>query len=126
MTNARRRRRAPQQRVDREAPDFSLAAVIDTMRVEHVQCRDFGHSWRPYTAARLRGGGYESTLRCSRCRTLRKRTLGNHGQVLASSYEYPEQYIILGLGRLVGEEKDHLRLASIQHVLVEDTAEDEA
>lgn len=122
MSPARRRR--PPKSVDRTAPDFDLGAVVDDMRTEYVQCRDFGHSWRPFTATLLRGGGYEQTLRCSRCRTRRNRLIGPRGQILSSGYDYADGYVIKGLGRLVGTEKDHLRLLSVRRIAVEDTAEE--
>ena len=120
----RRRRRVPPTVVDRTAPDFALESVIDDMRLEHVQCRDFSHSWRPYTARMIQGGQFEQVLRCSRCKTLRNRLLSRTGAILSSSYDYADHYVIKGLGRIVGEEKDHLRLLSVQHILAPDTAED--
>jgi hypothetical protein len=117
------KRRRPLTVVDRTDPNFRLDAVVDGMRVEHLQCRDFGHSWRPFTARQVKHI-YEQQLRCSRCHTLRKRLLSMRGEVLSSSYEYADSYVIKGLGRIVGDEKDHLRLASILKLVVEDTAEE--
>jgi hypothetical protein len=120
---APKRRQPTPTVVDRNDPNFDLDAVIDTMKMEHVQCRDFAHSWRPYTASRNDDSTYEQTLRCSRCKTLRIRTLNHRGAVLSSTYDYADGYVIKGLGRIAGAEKDHLRLVSIKQLLVEDTAE---
>lgn len=117
-----RRRKKPVRSVDRSDPDFSLEAVIDTMKLEHIQCRDFAHAWRPYTARRMITGGFEQTLRCSRCYTRRIRELDRRGGVVHSGYDYADGYVIKGLGRVTGSEKDHLRLKSILATLVEDTA----
>lgn len=126
-TATRTRRRKPPLVVDREAPDFALEAVVDGMREEHIQCRDFSHSWRPFTASVVRygnrGSAYEQQLRCSRCRSIRRRLLSMTGSVITSNYDYSDGYIIKGLGRLTGTEKDHLRLVSVQRLVVEDTAE---
>lgn len=112
-----RRRRTQPRTVDRAAPDFSLESVIESMRDEHVQCRDFSHSWRPFTASQAPDGHYEQVLRCSRCRTLRKRLLDRRGAVVSSAYEYADGYVVKGLGRINGSERDHLRLVSIRKVL---------
>jgi hypothetical protein len=118
------RRRKPPLTVDRADPNFDLEQFIDGMKLEHIQCRDFAHSWRPYNARRTEHGTYEQTLRCTRCRTLRIRELNHRGAILSSSYDYAEGYVVKGLGRIVGEDKDHLRLLSVMKVLVEDTAEE--
>jgi hypothetical protein len=120
----RRRRRRPPKVVDRSAPDFALESVIDGMTLEHLQCRDFNHSWRPYTASRHTNGLIERQLRCSRCRTIKVQTLNRWGHVVAGRYDYADGYVIKGLGRIIGEEKDHLRLASINKILTDDTAEE--
>jgi hypothetical protein len=71
----------------------------------------------------LIGTGYEQHLRCQRCTTVRKRFLNRHGHVVSSGYDYDDGYIIKGLGRMVGTDKDTLRLASIRKLIVPDTAE---
>lgn len=107
------------------SPDFDLDATIETMRLDYLQCRDFGHSWRPYTARWVAAErAYESTLRCSRCRTLRTRYIGQNGQQMGAHYNYAEGYTIQGMGRLAGHERDLIRLRSVMSVLVEDTAEE--
>ena len=104
-----------------------LDALIDHMPENHLQCRDFGHSWRPYTAtwdapARC----YVTQLRCSRCRTLRERIIGQNGQQLGSHYLYADGYLVEGMGRLGPADRNHLRLVSVLRVLIEDTAEENA
>lgn len=108
-----------------DAPE--LAVLIERMTDNYLQCRDWGHSWRPYTASwDTAERCYISRLRCSRCRTQRVRYIGQAGQLLGSHYDYAAGYLVQGLGRLTGEDRAVLRLASVQRVLVEDTAEEHA
>lgn len=100
-----------------------VRAAVRSMDLTHVQCRDFGHSWRPYTARWLsKFNQYESQLVCSRCTTIRTRFLSRTGEQLGGGYDYADGYLIKGLGRLSGHDRDEVRLASILAVLVEDTA----
>jgi hypothetical protein len=95
------------------------------LRTDFLQCRDFGHSWRPYTARWDSGQrAYESQLRCSRCRTIRTRWIGARGEQLGAHYDYADGYTVKGVGRLTGTDRDALRLQSILRVLPEDTAEE--
>lgn len=107
--------------------DFDLHSTVEHMNVEFVQCRDFGHSWRPYTARWVsKENAYESQLRCQRCKTIRTRWLSARGEILSGSYDYADGYTMPpGMGRLSGTDRDVIRLKSIRAVLAPDTAEDE-
>jgi hypothetical protein len=114
----------PRNNAATPVPDVD--AFIDNMALNHIQCRDFGHSWRPYRAWwDASEHCYISQLRCSRCRTVRHRYIGQNGQLIAGHYEYADGYLVKGIGRLTGGDRDHIRLASISRVLVPDTAEEE-
>jgi hypothetical protein len=96
-------------------PDFDLDQAIGRMSDAHLHCRDYGHSWRPFAAAYVAAQrAYEQTLRCVRCRTLRHRVLDSHGQVVSSGYTYAEHYLVKGMGRLVGEDRGLIRIASVR------------
>lgn len=98
----------------------ALEKSIYSMALEHVQCRDFGHSWRPFQAHQV-PGGFKSVLRCARCTTIRIRMLGTRGQLLDSGYDYVDGYLMdAGHGRLSSEDRDIIRLASVRSVLVKD------
>lgn len=120
-------KRLPTQR-DRTTRDTPVAPVsvhdaVQHMELSHIQCRDFGHSWRPFTARWLPSfNQYESQLICQRCNTVRTRFLSRTGANLSTNYDYADGYTVKGLGRLSGEDRDVIRLQSIQAVLVEDTA----
>lgn len=104
---------------------FDLQAVVSGMDLTHVQCRDFGHSWRPYSARWIASyNSYESQLICNRCKTIRTRFLSRTGALTNSNYDYADGYLVKGMGRLTGNDRDTIRLASILAVLSPDTAED--
>jgi hypothetical protein len=106
-------------------PDFDVEGAISGMPSTFIQCRDFNHSWRPHTArwnADLRC--YEVELKCSRCKSYRSRRIGQSGEVLGSNYAYTDGYLIKGMGRITGTERNALRLESIRRVLPDDAAED--
>lgn len=95
-----------------------LGAAIAGMSDAQLQCRDFGHSWRPFTAEYIpQRRQYLEALRCSRCRAQRLRLLGQRGELLANRYVYPDGYLVQGLGRLDSDDRDALRLASLQLLL---------
>jgi hypothetical protein len=84
---------------------------------EYVQCRDWGHNWAPYTARPADYGCFESVIRCTRCKTKRTRTIGPRGAVLRSDYDYADGYLVAGMGRLTGSDRDMLRLASVLRLI---------
>ena len=99
---------------------FDLGKAIETMGTEHLQCRDFGHTWRPFTAhAQPDKKRYEQVLRCARCKTERFRYIGLQGQLLNSKYDYSEGYRIQGMGRLDTSGRDRIRLASMQLIVTD-------
>lgn len=125
-------RKAVERQPAKRAPDTTDHAprdvhkAVESMAIEHVQCRDFGHSWRPYTARWIASfNQYESQLLCARCKTIRTRFLSRTGGLVDSKYDYADGYTIKGLGRLSGEDRDVIRLSSILAVLTPDTADDE-
>lgn len=96
-------------------PSFDLDKAIETMPETHLHCRDYGHAWRPFTARYVPAErAYEQSLRCSRCKAQRHRLLDSHGSVIRSGYDYPDGYLVQGLGRLTGDDRGLVRLASIR------------
>lgn len=103
-----------------------LDAAISHMELEFIQCRDFGHSWRPYSARWLPSDNcYESQLRCARCKAIRTRWLSRTGSQVGGGYDYADGYLVKGIGRLTGTDRDKIRLASVLAVLPSDTASEE-
>jgi len=102
--------------------DRDLDAAIAHMDVTHVHCRDYGHAWRPHTVSVLaKRAGYEQALRCGRCATIRRRVLDRYGSQVTTAYDYADGYLVNGLGRLTGSDRDHIRLASVRALLKDGT-----
>ena len=91
----------------------------------YLLCRDMGHVWRPYTARiSPEGGGYERTLRCSRCRTTREQRLSMGGVVLSGHYTYGEGYLApKSVGFLSHDARSGLRLESTLRLISKDNEE---
>lgn len=110
-----RRARMPRLRLVRGTP---VADAIAGMPDSHLLCRDFGHSWRPWSAEWIpQRRQYLEALLCSRCQTVRRRLLDEYGAQLAQSYTYADGYLVHGVGRLTGDDRNSLRLAGIQAVV---------
>jgi hypothetical protein len=92
---------------------------------QKLQCRTYGHSFAPHsvnvgvTVGRA-NAYYEQTLRC-RCGVKRRLLLSRSGSVISSSYIYNESegYLSSGLGRIVGEGKDALRMEMLTRLIGE-------
>lgn len=109
------RQRRPRLRAVKGTPTAdALAALTD----EHLLCRDFGHSWRPWTAEWIpQRRQYVEALACVRCATVRRRLLDEWGALLGNVYTYSEGYLVHGIGRLTGDDRNDLRLAGLQAVM---------
>jgi hypothetical protein len=88
------------------------------MKQTHLECRDVGHLWRPWTAREVHdqqlGRHWERTLRCTRCRAARTQLLTAQGAIVSNRYTYPDDYLRKGLGRIAGEGRDALRAESLR------------
>ena len=104
-------------------PD-AVAAWSEDLPDSYLMCRDIGHTWRPYTARVNPQGGYDRALRCSRCKTTRTQTLNSRGMPVSSHYTYPDGYQSpAGTGRIDGEGRGALRLASTLRLIAKDAGE---
>lgn len=120
---------APKRRSKAQPPPKMTGSEIEravkAMDLSFIQCRDFGHSWRPYSARWMPAdNAYHSELICQRCKTVRARWLSRTGAQLSGNYDYPEGYLVKGMGRLTGSDRDVIRLQSVLSVLAPDTAEE--
>src|SRR5882762_6238290 len=106
MTRARSNGK-PEQPVD-------VDKLVHEMSTEFLQCRDFNHSWRPFTAEWVsEEKSFRVQLKCQRCKAKRVRYIGQSGGLISSHYDYPDGYLIKGLGPLSGTDRDYLRLQSV-------------
>jgi len=82
-------------------------------------CRDLGHTWQPHAAGfNKRTQSYHQALRCGRCTTIRTRLLSRTGEILASSYQYPDNYLVpAGIGRVDASFRGELRVLSINRII---------
>jgi hypothetical protein len=100
-----------EQTAEREPLSGWMASLPD----EYCVCRDFGHNWRPSRAAWSdEYEVWEREMRCGRCGTVRSQDLSRRGEVLRSSYAYPDDYQApQGVGRLSSEDRGWLRISQI-------------
>jgi hypothetical protein len=96
----------------------SLDAALSDMTQSHIECRDYGHSWKRHNVTWSKPErSYVRILKCTRCRTLRHDLLNSDGDPLRSHYDYADHYLIGGLGRLTGSDRSALRLANLRSAL---------
>ncbi len=114
MTRARDRRPAPEY-----ADRHEVEAAAANMSSAHLDCRIMRHSWERADAvhiARLRY--YRVSYVCTRCQTRRVAEVSESGHEYASTYEYADGYLSHGIGRIVGDGRDAIRMAGLQRAAV--------
>jgi hypothetical protein len=77
-----------------------------------LHCRDFGHNWK-MADVRREGRGFTRRMYCPSCKLDKFQTLDSRGVVVDQKMRYPEGYLIQGMGRVNGDGKAVLRLASV-------------
>lgn len=82
-----------------------------------VQCRIYGHAWRPLTVRR-HGLGFVVTQSCHRCRNMREQNMDSRGYGTPWKMRYEDGYLLTGLGRIDQEGRAVLRLAAIRHLTI--------
>lgn len=97
---------------DERAHERDVLGFLEELRTTFLYCRELGHNWKPWRAT-LHAGTYERVLRCTRCRTERVQELTASGHLLSNHYRYADGYQSKGLGRLVGDDRDALRMTSL-------------
>ena len=61
--------------------------------VKYLECRDWGHAWTADTVTKI-ATRYVVTLRCTRCKTRRSRSISKQGELLRHNvYKYPKGYL---------------------------------
>lgn len=96
---------------------FSAAQDAADIAPEHLHCRDLGHTWRPYSVARVpQRRQWREVLNCIQCGTLRTRWLSDLGEVLGSSYSYADGYQRIGLGAWTTDLRASVRVASLRQM----------
>ena len=93
----------------------NIAEAVKQMDPTFTHCRDYGHAWEPFRGGRV-PGGWERQLRCTRCHTVRKQFIGvrrGTTEIDSNRYVQPEGYRVKGLGRITGDDRGKVRMASI-------------
>lgn len=100
-----------------------VKAFAEGLAQQQLLCRTYGHSFNPFTVTRAKTEGkrsvyYEQILRC-KCKVKRRLLLSSRGSVISSTYDYTDApgYLTKGIGRVVGEGRDVLRLESITRLI---------
>lgn len=112
---------APTPRSKRLPPRPKLDKTLEQMDPEFLTCRDFGHLWEPFGAVWLaKDRCYEQSIRCRRCTCVRYRMLTVTGHIVSGHYNYPDGYQMPpGTGHLTTEDRDAIRIRSIQRTIEE-------
>ena len=83
---------------------------------EFLLCRDLGHAWAPHDVRVSRKlGEIHRVLQCRSCPTQRTQVLSMDGEIRRNRYEYPEGYVLRGLGHLSVADRAAVRVASTNH-----------
>jgi hypothetical protein len=105
----------------RETPKYAsmedVQEVAQNWSDQFLECRTYGHHWRPQAATYTKDKRAISTVHVCRCDTERRSMLdARTGWVLSVHYVYPDGYTTKGLGRITGDAKGALRLAGVHRV----------
>lgn len=81
---------------------------------QYLWCRDVQHSWDPYNAKVSRNRAsrrneVHQILLCTRCGALKTRMMTTAGEMLRSSYSYPEGYLLTEQGPLSPADRATIR-----------------
>lgn len=79
-----------------------------------LSCRDYGHNWKPDSAAWLQGGGVERIFVCTACGAFRVQTLDRQGYILSNAYRYEKNYTMAGVGRMDRDDRALMRRTNVQ------------
>lgn len=122
-------RRQPNQ--PKPAPDLKLVSADEELTeeeyLEHIadfaeglgdgelMCRRMGqHDFKPFTAqVNAKSLAIVEVMRCRRCKTKRAQDMTPRGMVVKSNYNHPPGYLDKGHGRLTGQARGILRVASV-------------
>jgi hypothetical protein len=83
-----------------------------------LECRAYGHQWRPsrviYNKVDRFYAIYQTCPRCEKAERYQEMT--TTGRVVASYIHYEPGYLAVGVGPIVGEAKDAVRVAAVVRV----------
>ena len=94
-------------------------SAIDKIPEQYLWCRDVMHAWDPYNAKVSRNkitrrNEISQVLICTRCATLKTRVMASDGEMLRSSYSYPEGYLQKDQGRMTPVDRAMIRKINLK------------
>lgn len=101
------------------ADPAAVADVATGWTDRTLHCRTYGHGWTPSSVTRA-GEGFVVKQRCNRCRNSRQQDMDSRGYASPWRYIYADGYLTSGLGRIGGDGRAVLRLASLRHLTILD------
>lgn len=103
-----------------------MEQAIQAMPEQFLRCRENRHYWRPFTARRASHGNFERVRRCD-CGGVKWQLLDNRFRVIEEKpIQYPEGYLVQGLGRLTGDDLAVVRGLNFLRELEQDDTDDPA
>lgn len=99
------------------ANNDEIASFAEELPDEFLLCREMGHRWLPHDAEEHRDGSFTRVLRCPRCKTRKVQDISARGVIERTQYRHPEGYLHEGMGRIAGDGRGVLRLASIRRTI---------
>lgn len=105
----------PSRTAPRVASPDEVAELAQDWTDEILECRTYGHKWTPHRAQHVKQYRYFYVIQlCERCTTTRHMEISESGgEVYDTWYEYPDGYLTKGLGRIAGDARGQLRLATV-------------
>ena len=101
------------------ASERDVAGWAAELPDEFLECRDYGHNWKPWAVKfDEEHNAYVRVARCRECKSTRPEWVGLGGSRDRANIRYRDGYLApAGTGRLVGEERNMLRLESVTRQL---------
>lgn len=89
---------------------------------EILKCRTDGHRWEDRRAAKNMEYRFIRIVQvCPRCACERITEMDFYGEVFSRSIDYSEGYLLVGLGRISGQGRNVLRMATVERLFKVDT-----
>lgn len=108
----------------RWADTYDVEAYAADHRPAIVQCRVYGHGWKPSSVTRA-GLGFVVMQRCSRCGNRRTHDMDSRGYAQSWRYLYTEGYLTEDMGRIDVDGRAVLRLSAVSHLPINDPEGDD-
>lgn len=102
----------------RKAPQWAslddVERLADQWTPDILRCRTYGHLWEPQQATYNSKYRYYKVVQiCRSCDSYRNMELDSRGHVVSQSIDYADGYLSKGVGRIIGDGRDILRLQTV-------------